>query len=137
MRKLTTRFGVRILQIVCLLALAMSIFSGVVVAEASEFMDTSSRGHDGAQLQAVGSHQTNFAASEISRSCSIDVDEACEHAGEHDHLGGACGATHCLTGTLPNHGLDVNASVSQRFAPVLISVLPSGKSFNPHRPPNS
>jgi hypothetical protein len=137
MRRSKTRFGIRISQILCLLALTMSIFSGAAFAETTEMTATTSHGNNAAQVQAVDLHRVDIAASEASKICSIDGVEACGHHAEHEHLSSECGATHCLTGTLPSHAHDINASEAQRFVSALISIMPSGAWLNLHRPPNS
>lgn len=137
MRKLTTRFGARVSQILCLLALALSVFGSPSFAATAGNAGLPATGHAISHQQMVGSHHMDVAVSPAKSSCAVESGAEYEHSGTHEHLGSACCAGHCMDVMTALKSFDFDAPDTRRFARVSTSFLTSGESINPHRPPNS
>ncbi len=137
MRKLTTRIGAKVSQILCLLALALSVFASPSFAATAGNSQLAVVGHAMSHQQMVGSHHMDVSISTVKSSCAVESGAEYEHSGTHEHLGSACCAGHCMDAMTALKIFDLDAPDSRRFARVSTSFLISGESIIPHRPPNS
>ncbi len=137
MGKLTTSFGAKVSQILCLLALALSVFASPSFAATVGNPQLAVAGNAMSHQHMVGSHHMDVSISTVKSSCAVESGAEYEHSGTHEHLGGACCAGHCMDVMTALKSFDFDAPDTRRFTRVSTSFLTSGESINPHRPPNS